>query len=452
MHADQVAVARRRPAAPLTSMAFEQSRPPRRAAGLRDTMIGSSVISSPTRSRVIAWSSRSPPLDPGRYELVLGCRHQAGQTPRSRRSRRRMPRERPPGSRRRPRRRACRRSGRAGLRTAAISARSVEPGARRERRDAQEHADERDALHAHEQVRPRRVRSRQRRGVEREDADAPREDLRTRRCRDGRPDLRPDPSSVRLDEHRAAVDEPAQRVALPKAATSWSGTKSTRSSSACVWMRLVGDGQEVRGRQALLLRAVARIRLDVEAEELADERGEELVRGDRAEAADRVAAHADRRRSGRGRRSARSSASGWRTPSTAYRRSWLARLGQPVEDRGDVAGGDVARAQTGRGRQRRAGCRLAVARRRRTSAALTSRVSGLSAGRRIVGPFDDARRARARWSASASSRGRERAERGDRHRSRPSRPWRAEMVDDGDRRCRRWCPWRRRSRSASSQR
>ena len=58
--------------------------------------------------------------------------------------------------------------------------------------------------------------------------------------------------------------------------------------------RLVGDGQRVARREALLLRPVARVRLDVLAEDLAHDGREQLVRGDRPETADRVAAERER--------------------------------------------------------------------------------------------------------------------------------------------------------------
>ena len=53
----------------------------------------------------------------------------------------------------------------------------------------------------------------------------------------------------------------------------------------------VGDGQVVGGRQALLFRAVLGIGLHVLAEDVAGDGGDDLVGGDRAEAADRMAAH-----------------------------------------------------------------------------------------------------------------------------------------------------------------
>ena len=53
----------------------------------------------------------------------------------------------------------------------------------------------------------------------------------------------------------------------------------------------VGDRQVIGGRQALLLRAVLGIGLHVLAEDVAGDGGDDLVGGDRAEAADRVAAH-----------------------------------------------------------------------------------------------------------------------------------------------------------------
>ena len=56
-------------------------------------------------------------------------------------------------------------------------------------------------------------------------------------------------------------------------------------------MCFVGDGQVIGRGQALLLRAVFRIGLHVEVEQFADERGDDLVGRDRAEAADGMAAH-----------------------------------------------------------------------------------------------------------------------------------------------------------------
>ena len=53
----------------------------------------------------------------------------------------------------------------------------------------------------------------------------------------------------------------------------------------------VGDGQVVGGRQALLLGAVLGIGLHVLAEDVAGDGGDDLVGGDGAEAADRMAAH-----------------------------------------------------------------------------------------------------------------------------------------------------------------
>ena len=52
-----------------------------------------------------------------------------------------------------------------------------------------------------------------------------------------------------------------------------------------------GDREVVRRRQPLLLRAVLRVRLHVLAEDIAGDGGDDLVRRDRAEPADRVAAH-----------------------------------------------------------------------------------------------------------------------------------------------------------------
>src|SRR5207302_8514401 len=53
----------------------------------------------------------------------------------------------------------------------------------------------------------------------------------------------------------------------------------------------VADGQVIGRRQALLFGAVLRIGLHVLAEDIAGDGGDDLVGGDAAEAADRVAAH-----------------------------------------------------------------------------------------------------------------------------------------------------------------
>ena len=174
-------------------------------------------------------------------------------------------------------------------RTAAISAVAVESGARRERRDPQEDADEGDALHPDEEVRPRGVGRGEADRVERGDADPAGEDLGA----DGGRDRRPDRLGVgerRLDEDRPAVDQPGQRVAEGER-----GDVVERHELDLLELRVeadrrVGDGQVVGRRQALLLRAVARVGLDELVEQLAGERRDELVGRDRSEPADRVAA------------------------------------------------------------------------------------------------------------------------------------------------------------------
>ena len=74
----------------------------------------------------------------------------------------------------------------------------------------------------------------------------------------------------RLDEHRAAVDQARQRVALAERRHVVERHELDVVELGVLADGLVGDGQVVGRRQALLLRAVARVRLDVQAEQLAD--------------------------------------------------------------------------------------------------------------------------------------------------------------------------------------
>ena len=70
----------------------------------------------------------------------------------------------------------------------------------------------------------------------------------------------------------AAVDEPGERRALAEGGDVVERHEVDPVELAVLADRLVGDGQVVGRRQALLLRAVARVGLDVEVEQLADER------------------------------------------------------------------------------------------------------------------------------------------------------------------------------------
>ncbi len=126
---------------------------------------------------------------------------------------------------------------------------------------------------------------------------------------------------------------------------------STRSSSAWVRIGSSRDGQVVGRGQALLLRAVAGVGLDVLVEDLADERGDELVRRHRSETADRVAP--ERVRPGRPDvdRTLRECASGWRIPSDGVGERAVAAVGEPVEHARQVVRTDIARSKPGRHRQ-----------------------------------------------------------------------------------------------------
>ena len=200
--------------------------------------------------------------------------------------------------------------------------------------------------------------------------------------------------------------------------------------------------QVVGRRQALFLGAVARVCLDALVEELAGERREELVRRDAAEAADRVTTKAP----GALRTEVDVGAlEGERVADAedpVAERAASARR-QLVEDRDEVAGGDVARPEPGREGQDARDRRPASAPSYR--AASTSRVSGLRAA-----SGSSVRSTTATGSsipeAAAQRVGGERPERGDRDAARRAGP-RAEVVDDGRGPCRPWCPSRRGSRS-----
>ena len=87
---------------------------------------------------------------------------------------------------------------------------------------------------------------------------------------------------------------PVSGSPLNRAFVSLSTTRSTCSSSLWSRMCAVGDRQVIGRRQALLFGAILGIGLHVLAEHFAGDRGDDLVRRHRAEAADRVAAHRKR--------------------------------------------------------------------------------------------------------------------------------------------------------------
>ena len=132
--------------------------------------------------------------------------------------------------------------------------------------------------------------ARESRGIEGGDTDPSRQDLGAGGRGDGRPD-RFRCGKRRLDEQVPAIDEPRKRVAQPEGGHIVEGHEVDPVELGVDADRRVGDGQEVGGREPLLLRSIARIRLDLLAEQLPDERRDQLVRRDAPEPADRVAAH-----------------------------------------------------------------------------------------------------------------------------------------------------------------
>ena len=167
---------------------------------------------------------------------------------------------------------------------------AVVAGRGRERRDAQEDADQRDALHAQHELGARCAATRHLGGIEGDEADAAARHLLACPLRHRRPD-RGGIGERALDEDGAAVDQAGQG-ALVEAAHVVERHEVDGLQLGMEPDRLVGQGQEVGRRQALLLRAVARIGLHVLAEQLAHDRRQQLVRRDAAEPADRVAAQA----------------------------------------------------------------------------------------------------------------------------------------------------------------
>ena len=151
----------------------------------------------------------------------------------------------------------------------------------------------------------------------------------------------------RLHEDRPAGHQALQRArGLRMAVGSLMHSRSTCSSSQCMHDVRVGDGQVVGGRQALLLRAVLGIGLHVLAEDVAGDGGDDLVGRDRAEAADRVAAHREAaRRPQVGVLRPLAGPAAWSMPT--QKKSWPS-FDHVVEGGDDVAGPHVAAAQAGR--------------------------------------------------------------------------------------------------------
>ena len=151
----------------------------------------------------------------------------------------------------------------------------------------------------------------------------------------------------RLDEQRAPVHEPGQRVAHPECRDIVERDEIHVVELRVEPDRRVGDREVVGRRKALLLGAVLRIRLHVLAEQLADERRDELVRRDRTESADGMAPQGER--AGRPKID-RSRHQGQWVPDPQYRvvAFTLAMDSQPVEDSHEVAGRDVARSEARR--------------------------------------------------------------------------------------------------------
>ena len=149
----------------------------------------------------------------------------------------------------------------------------------------------------------------------------------------------------RLHDDRAAVrPSPSSGLPLNKAVVSLSTTRSTYSNSLCSMMCLFGNRQIIRRRQAFLFRAVFRIRLHIFAEHVAADRGDDFVRGHRAEAADAVAAH---RKCAGSRKSGSSVTFSAKRMIDAHAEVILAVVDHVFDHGDDVAGPHVAAAQSG---------------------------------------------------------------------------------------------------------
>ena len=101
----------------------------------------------------------------------------------------------------------------------------------RERRHAQEHADEGDALHAEDEVGPGRVLAGERRGVESRDPDG--RATISARAAAGIESQIASGSAGGAWMKRAAIDEPGERVALGERGDVVEGDEVDLSSSAC---------------------------------------------------------------------------------------------------------------------------------------------------------------------------------------------------------------------------
>ncbi len=161
---------------------------------------------------------------------------------------------------------------------------------------AADRADEGDAHHAGFEFRRRRMALGDREGVDDEELDLLVADGLARHA----PAARCQTSSgerLRLQDERAALDEPAQRIGVAEHLV------VRRDDDFDVFELGVGDqhrlGAErdvVVGRRAALFRAVFRRRLRVQFEHAGEDVGQELAGGDGAVAAHRMEADAERRR------------------------------------------------------------------------------------------------------------------------------------------------------------
>ena len=154
-----------------------------------------------------------------------------------------------------------------------------------------------------------------------------RSDVGTGRRRDGGPDRR-GVGQRRLDEDRPAVDQAGEGIAQrERRARRGAETRSTCRSSPCPRIGSSAMVRRVARRKALLLRPVPRVCLDLLAEDLAHDGREQLVRGDRPKAADRVAAEREgpRRCRCRSAEAARRADGGRRRPPNWRSPGWMPR-------------------------------------------------------------------------------------------------------------------------------
>src|SRR5208283_1657646 len=147
-----------------------------------------------------------------------------------------------------------------------------------------------DALHAHLQVGHRRDFASDLDHVDVEESDLLLADALLVLGWNALPDVRR-VGVWRLEEDRAAGYQALERLSAEDGGRIVDADEIDMLQLAVDVDMRVGNGQVVGGRQALLLRAVLRIRLHVLAEDVAGNGGDDLVRRHGAEAADRVAAH-----------------------------------------------------------------------------------------------------------------------------------------------------------------